>query len=146
MEKDILDHLLTVFINSENTNFNNLMISENIKCNRHIDAIRNIEKRLNHYGLYVSNLQSDIITDPIFDYVSAGNIVIMNLSVERLISLVVYLPEQLTEEQKKIVENINDTIYQYDVIWLQLRDNVYKTTYPTFASRKDNKVKIKNLT
>ena len=107
MKENIMNHLITLILKSNDELFNNFIVSEEYGCQYHIDAIKNIDATLHQwYGIPNKSEYTEDIQDAIWEHTNTGDLVLTNLSCGDSKLLLFYLPEHLEESQKKVISEV----------------------------------------
>ena len=138
MKDKILTHLVTIFLNSDKKELNNMMFNEDDYIKNHIPAIKNIERQMNKFRIpYISN-ESVEYTDILCDHTLYGNIVISNFKSKDPM-LFAYLPEIITEEKKNLIVNIIEELEDCEIHLFKQKGEKFYTEH------KDEYVKNKQI-
>lgn len=139
MLDSIINHLVTVIVNSDNDMINGILLNEINGALNHAPALKNIEYQLNKYFRipYISSGHYDP-QDVIYDHTSYGNIVIENMKLDDKCIFYIFLPDTLNNIQQEILINIIDELKDYEVHLLRQNGEFFYTEH------KENIVNIKS--
>ena len=158
MREELLNHLVTIFVKSDNPAIDGKMFTSNHESKYHIDAISEIERNLNiKYRVPYISKGINSIEDVLFEHVKNGNIVVSNLSSAKanLKYLFIYIPEELDEKQEEIVNKVLSELKgcellifkKYEDVFESISIDVYLQNRPKKLTKslQNNKRQIKKL-
>lgn len=142
MREELLNHLVTIFIKSDNPALNGKMFSNNKETKFHIDGIKDIERSLNiRYRLPYLTKGINSVEDALFEHVKKGNIVVSNLSNQIYKYFFIYIPENLDEVDMGIINNIITELKGCELLIFQKNDEIFETiSVDVFVQNKTKKL------
>ena len=101
--EDILNHLLGIAFKTKD---GIKILYEDENLNHHMDAFKNIEKKMNlQYRIPYLTKEIENMEDIIYTHTSNNNIVLINFKYSNRCMICIYLPEILDEIDKKFIQD-----------------------------------------
>ena len=129
---DILaNHLITILLRSDINGPRDRIISEEGKFSHHVDAIKSIEKTLNHkYRIpYISREVTSLI-DTIQAHLEFGNTIVYNMSTNEKMMFMVYIPQYINELDKDIIRGFVKELRGADTLFIYQKDGINHKNIP----------------
>lgn len=132
MKEALINHLLTIFVKSDQKELNGLMISENLSVpdehsvDHHNKAFKNIEDKLNNkYRIPYLSSSFDNLEKLFREHAEAGNIVISNMSNKNCPCFYIFAPDKVDDTQTGILENCFALLSDADINFYTVRNGIF---------------------
>lgn len=134
MIDNISNNLVCLFLKSNIAELNNTIVCEDIPCDNHIKAIKNVELALRKKGLHIKSPDTFSINEVAFYHTSLNNILVCNAKCDDKLLVMMYIPEILDIEQinfiQEYISKVNNSIIyieqKKDEYFVSVDPNVFK--------------------
>ena len=112
---DNSNYLVTIIIGDENSNYDGSMISRSY-FNSHITTLNKIQDILACIGYDLDYMGKTDLNDIIYELIFNGHIVFLNISCDSRKIGCLYLPLNITDNQKETLENFCLQLKDYELL------------------------------
>lgn len=112
---DNSNYLVTIIIGDENSNYDGSMISRSY-FNSHITTLNKIQDILACIGYDLDYMGKTDLNDIIYELIFNGHIVFLNISCDSRKIGCLYLPLNITDNQKETLENFYLQLKDYELL------------------------------